>query len=135
MVNITTRKKIVFVCIAVVVLGALWWFVTTQNENKQDQEERMLAGETYEVVLEEKGFVPEKLSIARGDVVVFRSNRGYEHWPASNLHPTHNLYPAFDPKRPLAADETWAFQFTEVGTWEFHDHLNSPFTGVITVTE
>lgn len=86
-----------------------------------------------EVVLAEEGFVPREVYLARGGTVVFSTKRGHPFWPASNLHPQHDIYPAFDPKSPLNPDEVWAFTFNEAGTFGYHDHLRAYFNGVIYV--
>lgn len=104
-------------------------------ETVVEKEVPMPAGATHAVVLTEAGYSPAEITIAKGDIVEFSTVRGFEHWPASNLHPTHNLYPAFDPLKPVPAEETWSFQFTQPGVWKFHDHLKSTYTGVVTVTE
>ena len=79
------------------------------------------------------GFVPSKITIHKGQAVVFVSTAEKEFWPASNFHPTHGVYPAFDPKRPLMSDESWRFVFDRVGVWNFHDHLSEHTTGTIIV--
>lgn len=90
-------------------------------------------GKTHQIYLTENGYEPKELTIALYDTVEFSSDRGFPHWPASNYHPAHNQYPAFDPRTPIPADEVWSFQFTQAGVWEFHDHLNSTHQGSITV--
>ena len=64
---------------------------------------------------------------------MFISTWGKEFWPASDFHPTHSVYPAFDPKRPLKADESWRFVFDRAGVWTYHDHLSENTTGTIIV--
>lgn len=88
----------------------------------------------HQIVLKESGFVPSEIMIAEGDIVEFSSTRGVSFWPASNLHPIHEIYPEFDSRSALEAEETWSFTFDKVGTWKFHDHLTSPLKGVIDVT-
>lgn len=90
-------------------------------------------GAVHEVVLREDGWEPREITIQKGDTVVFSTERDAPFWPASNLHPVHEIYPQFDPRRPIEPDATWSFTFTRVGEWEFHDHLYSPFTGRIIV--
>ena len=74
---------------------------------------------------------------------------GVETWPAAALHPTHTVYPGsdikkcgtseavgiFDACRGLKSGESWSFQFNEVGTWKYHNHLTPTQFGRITVTE
>lgn len=89
----------------------------------------------HTVVLKADGFHPAKFTIHEGDTVVFKSATGQPFWPASNVHPTHTAYPAFDPKRPIPADESWEFTFPSAGTYLFHDHIASNFEGAITVVK
>lgn len=79
------------------------------------------------------GFVPETLRVNKGVPVRFINETSEWHWPASDLHPTHTLYPEFDPKRGLEPGETWQFRFERTGEWGFHDHLAPYMTGKIIV--
>lgn len=87
------------------------------------------------VVLTKDGFQPDKLTIKVGETVAFTTTTANLFWPASNLHPSHLIYPEFDPEEPVQPDSAWSFTFTKTGEWKFHDHLSPYFTGVITVTE
>jgi len=87
------------------------------------------------IVLTEEGYVPAEITITKGTRVEFRNETGRPHWPSSNLHPSHEIYPEFDPKRPLAEDETWSFVFDKVGVWGMHDHIRSYYIGTIHVIE
>ncbi len=91
--------------------------------------------EARTIVLTEDGFVPNEISIPRGSTVTFTNTLEKQYWPASNLHPDHSIYPEFDPKRPLSPEEEWSFTFDKEGTWRFHDHLRSYYTGVIYVRD
>ena len=93
------------------------------------------------------GFSPENLEINRDDAVIFLSVDEDLHWPASNIHPTHRLYPGsdiekcstaekdslFDSCRSLNQGESFTFTFNQLGTWSYHDHLNSGLRGIIIV--
>jgi plastocyanin len=89
------------------------------------------------------GFNPNSLAIEVGETVTFVNRDSRTHWPASNNHPTHTIYPepggcissAFDACKGLAQGETFSFTFNIKGTWGFHDHLNPSLTGTITVEE
>lgn len=76
------------------------------------------------VAITDTGFSPAQLVVAAGTTVTFTNNGQAMHWPASAVHPTHNLLPGFDALKGLATGETYAFTFTKVGTWTCHDHLN-----------
>src|SRR3989338_6947151 len=90
---------------------------------------------THLVVLTENGFKPETTKIREGDTVRFTTDRQEPFWPASDIHPTHTIYPAFDPKEPILPGQEWAFRFKKTGEWKYHDHLSPIFTGKIIVGE
>ena len=78
------------------------------------------------------GFIPASVQIEQGDTVIFENVGKNKHWPASNIHPTHDIYPAFDPKRGIEPGKSWSFTFDKAGIWRMHDHLYAEFTGVVT---
>ena len=79
-------------------------------------------------------FSPATIAITQGDSIeFFNADPREDHWPASNIHPTHEIYSAFDPKRPIPAGEKWVFQFDRAGSWRMHDHLFPEVTGTVTV--
>lgn len=126
---------ILFACLALVGLGL---YITKQNELGAADDYTPLVqptGVTHTIVLTEDGYQPNELTIALGDEVMFQSERDEFFWPASNVHPTHTIYSAFDPTRAISPDETWSFVFDRAGEWRYHDHISPYFTGVITVTE
>lgn len=86
------------------------------------------------VVLHDTGYEPGELIIEAGEEVTFRTERDKPFWPASNVHPTHDVYSAFDPKKPIAANETWTFRFDDPGRYRYHDHIAPYFSGTIVVT-
>lgn len=81
-----------------------------------------------------QGFAPQKILIHKGDTVRFINETRGEIWPASDFHPTHTLYPEFDPTRPIESGETWRFVFEKAGVWTYHDHLSSDMHGTVIVT-
>lgn len=89
------------------------------------------------------GFAPSTLTISKGDAVTFTNRDTEEHWPASAIHPTHQIYPEsggcigskFDACHGLAPGESWSFIFNEVGSWGYHDHLDVNLKGKIVVSE
>lgn len=123
------RRNILLGICAVLIIGAAGAYVV------RSQTATVPLGATHSIVLREAGFDPAMITIKKGDVVEFSTARDYYFWPASDQHPTHSEYAAFDPKRPIPKDEVWSFQFTKSGTWEYHDHLNSTLQGTIHVVE
>lgn len=87
------------------------------------------------ISVDETGFHPSTVTIAAGTTVTFVNNGQANHWPASDVHPTHEILPGFDSKKGLATGETYSYTFTQVGTWPMHDHLVASNTGTITVTQ
>lgn len=122
------QKKLIIVFLGMGIFGMSIYMYT-----KGDAQAPIPVGAVHEVVLTQEGFTPPSLTVKKGDEVVFRSEKGVEFWPASNQHPIHADYPAFDPKMPIMPDASWSFQFTQVGTWAYHDHLNSPLRGEVIV--
>ena len=91
------------------------------------------APEEWIVTYTEDGkFVPERLEIVTGDTVTWVNESSYGVWPASNIHPSHEIYPEFDPLGDIPPGESWSFTFTRNGTWRYHNHSYASETGVIT---
>ncbi len=133
-------KKEILVLLALVVAGAVFllyqFFSPDTNVPAPEAKPTAEIPEGAVVItLSKDGFSPDQLSVKAGDTVTFRSIGGELFWPASNLHPSHLVYPEFDPQKPIQPNDVWSFTFTKAGEWKYHDHLAPYFTGVITVTE
>ncbi|MCY3952096.1 MAG: hypothetical protein OXG69_06060 [bacterium] len=76
-------------------------------------------------------FVPARLDIATGDEVVFVNDSAAPTWPASNIHPSHEILPEFDPLEAIDPGESWAFTFRRNGYWRYHNHIRADETGLI----
>ncbi len=118
---------------ALCILGLGLWLL--DQLNNQGATPVPVAQDTLSIVLTPDGFVPKEPTIQLGTTVTFSNTTGREYWPASDLHPSHAIYSAFDPARPLQPDEMWAFTFEKVGSWGLHDHIRSYYTGLIHVVE
>lgn len=82
------------------------------------------AHESVAVVrMTDNGFEPRELTVDVNATVRFINDDDVERWPASNLHPTHAIYPEFDPKDAIDLGKIWEFQPKEAGSWKYHDHL------------
>jgi hypothetical protein len=73
------------------------------------------------------------VSVEAGGTVTFVNDSSAPIWPASNIHPTHEAYPGFDPKAPVAPGGSWSFRFDRPGQWRYHNHLSPDQGGVILV--
>jgi plastocyanin len=88
------------------------------------------------VVIDDRGqFSPSAVKVSKGGKVTWINKSSVAVWPASAFHPTHTLYPGFDALRGLKTGETYSFVFEKVGSWKYHNHLNSGVTGVVEVVE
>jgi plastocyanin len=86
-----------------------------------------------EIRMDDNKYDPETLTIRRGQAIRFTNADTKPYWPASNIHPTHEIYSEFDPKRAIPAGESWTFRFDQAGSWRMHDHLYPFIKGIITV--
>ena len=124
-------SKLVFSAVLLLLVGAAC--------NSGEQEFRLLIGED--------GFEPRELVIEQGTTVIFENVGNEPHWPASNIHPTHRMYPNsgseycgtdesaanFDACKGLLPGEIYSFTFDHPGLWRFHDHLNPGLSGKVKV--
>jgi len=148
------NKKLSFLLIAgavvfIVVLGVYTWksaqVYAPESESLtqiQETQEPALESNATTIVYTNEGFSPSSVTVQKGTAVTFvnESQRGF--WPATALHPTHEIYPdkesncgtsAFDACKPFAPGTSWTFTFNEIGTWRYHDHISASYTGTIIV--
>ncbi len=78
-------------------------------------------------------YAPDRITIKQGDTIQFVNDSTEERWPASNIHPTHEIYSAFDPKKSIMPSKLWSFRFDEAGIWQCHDHIEPKITCRVTV--
>jgi len=90
---------------------------------------------THVVVIKDDVYTPASFTVKVGDTVTWRNEGSQPQWPASAVHPTHLVYPEFDPKQAIAPGSSWSFTFDKVGTWRWHDHIHANVNGAVTVTE
>lgn len=98
-------------------------------------------GMKHEIDITSSGFSPRQSGIKLGDTVVFVNKDVAPHWPASDIHPTHRVYPEkggcigskFDVCKGLNPSETYEFTFFQSGSWCYHDHLRPELTGCVDV--
>ena len=85
------------------------------------------------VVYRDGTFVPKRLEVDPGQQVTFVNESDKPFWPASNIHPTHEIYPEFDALGPIAPGEAWVFTFDAPGFWRYHNHRGPRETGIVVV--
>lgn len=121
--HVFSKKPLLIVLMAAIIIGGAGYWYSSQKG----------APQTHTVVLTENGFVPQEITIAEGDMVAFTATRQKPFWPASDLHPTHDIYAEFDPKEPIGPDKSWSLRFEREGEWKYHDHLAPVWRGTIVV--
>jgi hypothetical protein len=84
------------------------------------------------IVFTDDGFDPLKYVSKEGEAVTVRNDSSMDLQFSSADHPTHLEHPEFN-MEVLSPGESGTFTPESTGTFEFHDHLNSQFTGTLTV--
>ena len=157
--NVNTMNKVLIGLAVLAVLLAGIWMLFGQPEDV-DQEEpetrsheesttKSEEGSTEKVIITytDNGYVPSDITVTKGETVTFTNESSRGTWPATNIHPTHTLYPGsnrsdcesaepgvmFDSCKVLDVNEEWSFQFNEVGEWSYHDHIRPGDTGRVIV--
>ncbi|MBM3945142.1 MAG: hypothetical protein FJ317_06595, partial [SAR202 cluster bacterium] len=87
----------------------------------------------FTVVYRDGVFEPGRLDIKEGETVRFVNESGVEVWPASHIHPTHQIYPEFDPGAAIPPGGSWEFTFDQSGYWRYHNHVEASETGLVVV--
>lgn len=98
-----------------------------------EKEEASEAMSATVIIFNGSTYSPKNVTINAGETVTFKNASDKTFWPASNVHPVHNILPEFDANRPLPTGAEYSFTFTKAGSWPWHDHLRASQTGVITV--
>lgn len=136
-------KTPLIIALGIIILGGLFFLfkpkteqtnpANTNQSTQQNTQQAVVATET--VTMKAGVFEPQTLIIQKGTKVIFKNEDTQDHWPASAIHPTHGIYPEFDPRRNVKLGDEWSFVFDKVGNWKYHDHLNPSTTGEIKVVE
>ena len=98
------------------------------------------------VKLTSSGFSPGTMTIAKGGTVPWVNESGSPMWVASAMHPAHVLYDNTSKDEHCASGYTgptpfdqcsssvnYSFTFNKVGTWKYHNHVNSSQFGTVIV--
>lgn len=100
---------------------------TTSNKSEQPKS-------AVTIIFTDDGFSSATYTVRKGEVVTVTNKSSMELQFSSDNHPTHTQEPELN-MDVLAPGQSGTFTPTEVGTWTFHDHINSQFTGTLKVTE
>jgi len=132
------KKAFSLILLVIIALGVYWLISSDKNLDNSSATtfftvEDILPGDKV-IRQTDDGYEPAEITVSVGTRVVWLNETDTFIWPASNIHPTHRIYLEFDPKKPFAPGEAWAFIFDKEGQWEFHDHLRSYNQGMVKVT-
>ncbi len=137
-------NSIILIVVVILILGTIFFVFQSRPAAKQSnqpvassssQDPNIKIVGTQIIEMKPDSFVPDKITIKKNTRVTFKNEDTIARWPASNIHPTHLIYPEFDPKRPVQPGDEWSFIFDKAGIWMMHDHLTPSITGTITVEE
>src|SRR3989338_1392701 len=123
--------------------------VNEDNESPNDavNTEDIESPQSITVTYTDSGYSSATVKISAGDAITFVNDSSNTMWTASNLHPTHTLYPSsdiskcstalavelFDTCKGVAPGESWSFTFAQKGNWGYHNHLQIGHGGIIIV--
>jgi plastocyanin len=106
---------------------------STTQTLKTSSPSAQLPREKDVILMFDDSFEPKEISVKIGNTLTFENRSKVYRWPASDIHPTHGIYPEFDPQKAVAPGEKWTFTFDKIGKWKFHDHIDPTIKGIITV--
>lgn len=135
------RNYLLGVVIAIIIISGGFYMKlkVKQNQNRENGPVQIskenIGSQDIIIRQTDNGFEPQEITVKKGTRVVFVNDTSSYNWPASNLHPTHGIYPEFDPLQPIDSGKAWAFVFDKVGEWGYHDHLRPNRRGIVKVTE
>lgn len=134
--------RIILGAILLVILGGAYFFFQQKQTptGKRIQQGEFLAKEAIQkedmvIRVTKEGFIPESVTVKKGEKVVWLNESSQFSWPASDVHPTHQIYLEFDALEPFGPGDAWAFRFLRQGQWNFHDHLRANKKGTVEVLE
>ncbi len=155
------NSTIVWIVIVVLVVLGLGWYVMAQNSSTDVTPSEQTADttgsqntnvpaspppQTVSVTYTDQGFTPASVNLKVGDTVTFVNQSTKKMWVASNQHPTHTEYDGTSrtthcvagytgpkPFDECATGDSYSFTFTQVGTTEYHNHINATDIGTVVV--
>jgi plastocyanin len=135
--NSIKSPRIIIPILVIVALALVFIFWKNPNQEKASAIFPKEQVQASDVVIRQTsdGFMPAEISVKKGTRVVWINETSTYIWPASDLHPTHERYPAFDVLEPIPSNQAWGFTFDKVGSWSYHDHLFPRYRGTVNVSE
>lgn len=141
-------KKFIYIVSAIILGAGIYLFATSgQQRNQPPHANNVVSENGTTVTYTNSGYTPQTITIETGTTITFVNQSNTRMWPASDVHPIHAEYPGsniskcgsdeegqiFDACSSIESGGSFSFQFNEVGTWTYHDHLNPSRSGTIIV--
>ena len=153
------KSFITFVILVIIFIGGYFLLKSpeaqapTQVPNTNSENSSTSAGNKVEKVVSnmvtytDAGYSPSTLTVKVGTTVTFKNMSSASMWTASAMHPSHTAYSgtslsehcpdvsgtAFDECGSAKPGDSWSFIFNKVGTWKYHNHVNTSHFGTIVV--
>lgn len=145
---------VVVVVVLIILVGGYYYFLQPQSGRKEkpatenssmnqlpavkdsaptDQPSAALPVGENVVEMTSAGFSPASVTVSVGATVRFVNKDPQSHWPASGVHPTHQVCAGLDALHPVNQGESYSFKFSVAKTCPIHDHLNPGTKGTVIV--
>lgn len=112
---------------------------TTQTDEVMSDKDKMtestnvtIVGERVVITYDGTSFTPSAITVTPGTEIVFLNESRSTMWVASNQHPIHTNYSAFD---QLGVTDEYTFLFSETGNYKYHNHTKFSVGGIIVVKQ
>lgn len=79
------------------------------------------------------GFVPNKISLTKGQTVIITNQSGRDFQPVSNLDQTGKIYPELNSTKPIHSGDSYKYTFDVIGVWNYRDSLDLDHTCTVSV--
>jgi plastocyanin len=119
---------------AVLILTIVLTMVMHVKKTHDDQAAaKLVAGM---VVVNKDGFMPQTISIKKGQAILWTNRDTAPHQVAADPYPQDSSLPGLSSNGPLLENESYAYTFDKAGTYTYHDDKNPlSLTGTVIVTE
>lgn len=129
------KKALMIAIIGILFISAIYLMVAIIRDRPASNSICASITSSKIITLLPNGSNSDAITINKCTEVTFQNNDSRARWPAADYHPTHGIYPEFDPQKEIAPGKSWSFVFEKTGTWKFHDHLLPTIRGKITVID
>ncbi len=100
--------------------------------NQSNRPENVTPNPATTITLNVTGFVPQVLTIHRGQTVTWVNNSGQQATVNSDPHPTHTAYPPLN-LGEFNDGDSLSLRFPKTGRYGYHNHFDATQTGTIIV--